>query len=87
MKINSFNEGTLIKKHNHLEYVVNKDATHAESVSDFEYDLTANNPNFFEVKDITEEKGSFSIVYNLDENYKSFAHLKKENRALKLSIM
>lgn len=87
MKISSFNEGTLIKKHNHLEYVVNKDSTHADKVSDFEYDLTKENKDFFEVKDINEEKGSFHIVYNLDEDYKSFSQLKKENRALKLSLM
>lgn len=87
MKIKSFNSGTLVKKHNHLEYIINKDLCHADNVSDFEYDLTKHNDNYFEIKEIKEEQGNFHIIYNIDEDYRSFLSVKKESRVLKLSIM
>lgn len=87
MKIRNFNDGTLVGKHNHLEYIVNIDLCHISDVDEISHDLTKPNDLFFEVKDLRKEGDYFHIIYNTDEEYNSFLSAKKESKALKLSLM
>lgn len=87
MKIRNFNDGTLVGKHNHLEYIVNIDLCHISDVDEISHDLTKPNDLFFEVKDLKKEGDYFHIIYNTDEEYNSFLTAKKESKALKLSLM
>ncbi|MDU0435903.1 MULTISPECIES: hypothetical protein [Staphylococcus] len=87
MKIRNFNEGTLIGKHNHLEYIINADLCHISDIDEIRYDLTEPNDLFFEVKDLKKEGNYFHIIYNTDNEYNSFLSAKKESKALKLSLI
>ncbi|AND46328.1 TPA: hypothetical protein OYE32_002641 [Staphylococcus aureus] len=87
MKIRNFNEGTLVGKHNHLEYIINVDLCHISDIDEIRYDLTEPNELFFEVKDLQKEGDYFHIIYNTDDEYNSFLSAKKESKALKLSLM
>ncbi|MBM6053296.1 hypothetical protein DQV49_00310 (plasmid) [Staphylococcus aureus] len=87
MKIRNFNEGTLVGKHNHLEYIINVDLCHISDLDEIRYDLTKPNELFFEVKDLQKEGDYFHIIYNTDNEYNSFLSAKKESKALKLSLM
>ncbi|SGV92864.1 hypothetical protein [Staphylococcus aureus] len=87
MKIRNFNEGTLVGKHNHLEYIINVDLCHISDIDEIRYDLTEPNELFFEVKDLQKEGDYFHIIYNTDNEYNSFLSAKKESKALKLSLM
>lgn len=87
MNIRNFNEGTLVGKHNHLEYIINVDLCHVSDIDEIRYDLTKPNDLFFEVKDMKREGDYFHIVYNIDEEYNSFLSAKRESKALKLALM
>lgn len=87
MKIKDFNEGSLIGKHNHLEYIVNVDLCHVSDINEISYYLTKPDPLFFEVKDLKKEGDYFHIIYNTNEEYNSFLSAKNESKALKLALM
>jgi len=87
MKINNFNGGTLITKHNHLEYVVNRDLCHYTSLDDIQQDLTKKDDLYLDVKDIQEEGDYLHITYNTDQEYRPFSSAKHESKALKLSLL
>ncbi|AQR26694.1 hypothetical protein [Staphylococcus aureus] len=87
MNIRNFNEGTLVGKHNHLEYIVNVDLCHISDIDEIRHDLTKPNSLFFDVKDMKKEGDYFHIIYNIDEEYKSFLSAKNESKALKLALM
>lgn len=50
MKIRNFNEGTLVGKHNHLEYIINVDLCHISDIDEIRYDLTEPNELFLKLK-------------------------------------
>lgn len=87
MKINNFNGGTLITKHNHLEYIVNIDLCHITDLNDIQHDLTKNNNLYLDVKDINKEGDYIHITYNTDSEYRPFSSAKRESKALKLSLL
>lgn len=87
MKIKDFNEGTLLGKSNQLEYIVNSDLCFVDDLEEIRHHLTKPNSLFFEVKDLKKEGDYFHIVYNKEDNYQTFLSAKKENKALRLSLM
>ncbi|UBH09805.1 hypothetical protein [Macrococcus armenti] len=87
MKINNFNGGTLVTKHNHLEYIVNRDLCHYTNLDDIQQELTKKNDLYLDVKDIEEEGDYLHIIYNTDKEYRPFVSAKRESKALKLSLL
>ncbi|HDA2618961.1 TPA: hypothetical protein O4699_002719 [Staphylococcus aureus] len=87
MNIRNFNEGSLVGKHNHLEYIVNVDLCHISDIEEIRHDLTKPDNLFFDVKNMNKEGDYFHITYNIDDEYKSFLSAKKESKALKLALM
>lgn len=87
MKIRDFNEGTLLGKHNQLEYIINADLCYIHDIDEIRYALTKPDELYFDVKDLKKEGQYFHIIYNAEDDYSTFLSAKKENKALRLSLM
>lgn len=91
MKIKSFNQGTLISKHNQLEYTINKDLCYFNDVNEVRKEMmteeTDLNNYYFNLKDIKEADSYYTFEYQVEDGYSSLRSIKKESRTLKLSLL
>lgn len=91
MKIKSFNQGTLISKHNQLEYTINKDLCYFNDIDEVKKEMLTeeynDNKYYFTLKDIKEADNYYTFEYQVEEEYRSLRSIKKESRTLKLSLL
>lgn len=91
MKIKSFNKGSLILKHNQLEYTINKDLCYFNDVNEVRKEMLENdkceNNYYFPLKDIKEAESYYTFEYTIEDGYSSLHSVKKESRTLKLSLL
>ena len=91
MKIKSFNRGTLISKHNQLEYTINKDLCNFNDVEEVKKEMLTEqeveNKYYFPLKDIKEAENYYTFEYTVEDNYSNLHSVKNESRTLKLSLL
>lgn len=91
MKIKSFNQGSLISKHNQLEYTINKDLCYFNDVDEVKKEMLSEEHNsnnyYFPLKDIKEADNYYTFEYQVEDGYSSLRSIKKESRTLKLSLL
>lgn len=91
MKIKSFNKGSLISKHNQLEYTVNKDLCYFNDVEEVKQEMLLEGNNldnyYFPLKDIKEADNYYTFEYTVEDGYSNLRSIKKESRTLKLSLL
>lgn len=89
MKIQNFNKGTLISKHNQLEYLINKDLCYFNDVEEVRREMLNENEqqHYFILKDIKEADNYYTFEYTVEDGYSNLRSIKNESRTLKLSLL